>query len=146
MKKILISACLVGDKTRYDEKSNYNPLVKTLMERYELVPFCPEVEGGLSTPREPSEIVKDKVFMKDGKNVTRNFMKGAELAWNICNYLGIDIAILKDGSPSCGVHEVYNGKFENKKIKGKGITTAYLMSKGVRVISENELEDFVKEK
>ncbi|MEA5061508.1 hypothetical protein SDC9_158512 [bioreactor metagenome] len=146
MKKILISACLVGDKTRYDEKSNYNPLVKSLMERYELVPFCPEVEGGLSTPREPSEIVKDKVFMKDGKNVTRNFMKGAELAWNICNYLGIDIAILKDGSPSCGVHEVYNGKFENKKIKGKGITTAYLMSKGVRVISENELEDFVKEK
>lgn len=146
MKKILISACLVGDKTRYDEKSNYNPLVKSLMERYELVPFCPEVEGGLPTPREPSEIVKDKVFMKDGRNVTRNFMKGAELAWNICNYLGIDIAILKDGSPSCGVHEVYNGKFENKKIKGKGITTAYLMSKGVRVISESELEEFVKEK
>ncbi len=146
MKKILISACLVGDKTRYDEKSNYNPLVKSLMERYELVPFCPEVEGGLSTPREPSEIVKDKVFMKDGRNVTRNFLKGAELAWNICNYLGIDIAILKDGSPSCGVHEVYNGKFENKKIKGKGITTAYLMSKGIRVISESELEDFVNEK
>lgn len=146
MKKILISACLVGDKTRYDEKSNYNPLVKSLMERYELVPFCPEVEGGLPTPRDPSEIVKDKVFMKDGRNVTRNFMKGAELAWNICNYLGIDIAILKDGSPSCGVHEVYNGKFENKKIKGKGITTAYLMSKGVRVISESELEEFVKEK
>ena len=146
MKKILISACLVGDKTRYDEKSNYDPLVKSLMERYELVPFCPEVEGGLPTPREPSEIVKDKVFMKDGRNVTRNFMKGAELAWNICNYLGIDIAILKDGSPSCGVHEVYNGKFENKKIKGKGITTAYLMSKGVRVISESELEEFVKEK
>lgn len=146
MKKILISACLVGDKTRYDEKSNYDPLVKSLMERYELVPFCPEVEGGLPTPRDPSEIVKDKVFMKDGRNVTRNFMKGAELAWNICNYLGIDIAILKDGSPSCGVHEVYNGKFENKKIKGKGITTAYLISKGVRVISESELEEFVKEK
>lgn len=146
MKKILISACLAGDKTRYDGKSSYNPLVKQLMEKYELVPFCPEVEGGLPIPRKPSEIVKDKVKMEDGKDVTKAFTKGAELAWNICNYLGIEIAILKDGSPSCGVNNIHNGKFDGKMIKGKGITTAYLISKGIRVISEEEIESFLEEK
>lgn len=145
MKKILISACLVGDKTRYDGKSSYNPLVKQLMEKYELIPFCPEVEGGLPTPRKPSEITKDKVVMKDGKDVSRAFARGAELAWNICNYLGIEIAILKEDSPSCGVHRIHSGQFDGKLIEGKGITTAYLVSKGIRVISDEEIEKFLKE-
>lgn len=145
MKKILISACLVGDKTRYDGKGCYEPLVKDLMDKYELVPFCPEVESGLTIPRKPSEIKKDKVLSKDGKDLTKSFLKGAELAWNICNYLGINIAILKDGSPSCGVHQIHSGNFDEKLVPGKGITTAYLISKGVRVISEKEIEEFLKE-
>ncbi|MDY0178008.1 MAG: DUF523 domain-containing protein [Bacilli bacterium] len=145
MKKILISACLIGDKTRYDGKSSYNPLVKNLMEKYELVPFCPEVESGLRIPRQPSEIKKDKVIRQDGKDLTRFFLKGAELAWNVCNYLGIDIAILKDGSPSCGVSEIHNGDFDGKMVPGQGITTAYLLSKGIRVISDKDIEDFLEE-
>lgn len=145
MKKILISACLVGDKTRYDGKSSYNPLVKQLMEKYELIPFCPEVEGGLPTPRKPSEIVKGAVKMEDGKDVTKYFDRGAQLAWNICNYLGIEIAILKEGSPSCGVHQIHSGKFDGKLIPGMGITTALLVSKGIRVISEEEIEKFLEE-
>lgn len=140
MEKILISACLIGDKTRYDGRSNYNPLIKDLLEKYELVPFCSEVEGGLSVPRKPSEIVKDKVMSIDGKDVTKNYQNGAEKALNICKYLDIKIAILKDGSPACGVHEIHDGKFSGKKIKGMGITASLLARNGIKVISEAEIE------
>ena len=140
MEKILISACLVGDKTRYDGKSNYRPLVKELLQKYELVPFCSEVEGGLSIPRKPSEIVKDKVINKDGKDVTRNYVSGAQKALNICKYLDIKIAILKDGSPACGVHEIHDGNFKGRKIKGMGVTASLLSKNGIKVISEDEIE------
>ena len=130
MEKILISACLIGDKTRYDGRSNYHPLVKQLLEKYELVPFCPEVEGGLSIPRDPSEIKGDKVITENGRDVSFQFNKGAELAYNICMYLGIRIAILKENSPSCGVHTIYDGSFSKKKIPGSGVTTNLLKRKG----------------
>ena len=143
MEKILISACLVGDKTRYDGKSNYYPLVKQLLEKYELVPFCSEVEGGLSIPRKPSEIVKDKVINKDGKDVTRNYVSGAQKALNICKYLDIKIAILKDGSPACGVHEIHDGNFKGRKIKGMGVTASLLAKNGIKVLSEDEIESLL---
>ena len=140
MEKILISACLVGDKTKYDGKSNYHPLIKELLEHCELVPFCPEVEGGLKTPRNPSERKGTKVVMDNGKDVTSNFLEGAEKAYNICNYLGIKLAILKERSPSCGVNEIYDGNFSHKTIKGMVVTAEYLKSKGIKVISENDIE------
>lgn len=143
MEKILISACLIGDKTKYDGKSNYHPLVKELLEKYELVPFCPEVEGGLPTPRQPSEIQKDKVVSAVGKDVTKNFKDGASKALMICHYLGIKTAILKDGSPSCGLNQIYDGTFSGKKIKGSGITAQLLIKNGIRVLSENDIEDFL---
>lgn len=140
MVKILISACLVGDKTRYDGKCNYHPLVKELLEKYELVPFCSEVEGGLSIPRTPSEIKGDRVINKAGKDVTRNYQAGAEKALNICKYLDIKIAILKDGSPACGVHQIHDGNFTGRKIKGMGITASLLSKNGIKVISEDEIQ------
>ena len=140
MEKILISACLVGDKVKYDGHSNYNEKVKLLLEKYELVPFCPEVEGGLSTPRQPSERVKDRVKMVNGKDVTKNFETGAELALNICLYLGIRIAILKERSPSCGSKQIYDGTFSNKLIPGQGVTAELLKRKGIKVISEEEID------
>ncbi len=140
MEKILISACLVGDKVKYDGHSNYNEKIKLLLEKYELVPFCPEVEGGLTTPRKPSERVKDRVKMVDGKDVTRNFMSGADLALNICLYLGIKVAILKENSPSCGSHKIYDGSFSKKLIDGEGVTTELLRRKGIKVISEEEID------
>lgn len=140
MEKILISACLVGDKVKYDGKSNYNEKVKMLLEKYELVPFCPEVEGGLPTPRKPSERVKDRVKMQDGKDVTSKFLKGAELALNICLYLNIKIAILKENSPSCGSKEIYDGSFSHKLVKGEGVTTELLRKKGINVLSEDEID------
>ena len=144
MEKILISACLVGDKTKYDGRSNYNPLIKDLLELYELVPFCPEVEGGLKTPRDPSEIKGDKVISNKGRDVTRFFNEGAERALNICKYLDIKLAILKEGSPSCGSNEIYDGTFSNRIIKGEGITAALLRKNGIKVINESEIESLLK--
>ena len=145
MEKILISACLIGDKCRYDGKDNRSPLIEKLLEKYELVPFCPEVEGGLRTPREPSERNKTGVRMKNGKNVTPNFYKGADLAVNICLHLDIKVAILKERSPSCGVKKIYDGNFTGRLINGQGVTTEILKSKGIRVISEEEIGDFFNE-
>ena len=143
MEKILISACLVGDKVRYDGKSQYHPLIKDLLQKYELVPFCPEVEGGLKTPRLKSEIKKDKVFNEEGKDVTNFFNRGAELALNICKYLNIKIAILKEGSPSCGVNEIHSGNFDNRMKKGKGVTTLLLEQNGIKVYSEADIEQLL---
>ncbi|MCR4879809.1 MAG: DUF523 domain-containing protein [Bacilli bacterium] len=143
MEKILISACLVGDKCKYNGKSNYNPLIKELLEYYELVPFCPEVEGGLSTPRDPSEMKEGSVYSSKGKDVTHNFETGAELAYNICLYLGITTAILKDCSPSCGSTEIYDGSFKGRKIKGMGMTARYLSEKGVKIIPDTKIQEFL---
>ena len=144
MEKILISACLVGDKTRYDGHGNYNPLIKELLEKYELVPFCSEVEGGLPIPRKPSERKGDRVINNAGKDVTKNYQKGAEMALNICKYLDIKIAILKDHSPACGVHQIHDGNFSGKLIKGEGVTTELLRKNGITVYSESEISELLK--
>ena len=143
MKKILISACLLGDKVKYNGKGNYTPLVEKLKEQYDLVLFCPEVEGGLPIPRNPSEIKNDEVFMNNGRNVTKNFVTGAKKALMICQYLNIKVAILKDGSPSCGSNEIHDGNFKGNKIPGKGITTRLLEKNGIKVYSENQIELFL---
>ena len=146
MEKILVSACLLGDKVRYDGRGNYHPNIKYILENFDVIPFCPEVEGGLSTPRIPSEIINDEVINKEGRNVTRQFSLGAEKALTVVKYFNIKTAILKENSPSCGVHNIYNGKFQNKLIEGQGITTRALIEHGVRVISENEIEQFLIDK
>lgn len=140
MEKILISACLVGDNVKYDGKNNLSDKIERLLEKYELVPFCPEVEGGLPIPRKPSERVRDRVKMEDGRDVTRQFENGAEKALNICMYLGIKIAILKENSPSCGSHTIYDGSFSHKLIKGEGVTTELLKKKGITVLNEDEID------
>ena len=144
MEKILISACLIGDKCRFDGHTNFTPIYKELLEKYELVPFCPEVEGGLPTPRKPSERKGDRVINNAGKDVTKNFQLGAEKALNICKYLNIKIAILKEKSPSCGVNQIHDGNFTGKLIKGEGITTELLRKNGITVYTENDIEELLK--
>lgn len=140
MQKILISACLVGDKVNYKGQGKYCPKVEELKEKYELVLFCPEVEGGLPIPRMPSEIREDSVLRKDGKDVTKEFNKGAMKALQLCKYLGITKAVLKENSPSCGTHMVHNGYFNDRLIKGMGVTAKLLKSKGIEVFSEDEID------
>ena len=143
MERILISACLVGDNVKYDGGNNLSPKIEALLEKYELVPFCPEVEGGLSTPRHPSEQRGDKVFNDLDEDVTDNFEKGAELAYNICLFLKIKKVILKERSPSCGVHQIYDGSFSHKVIPGMGVTAAYLKRKGIEVFNEDEIDSLL---
>lgn len=145
MKKILISACLVGDKVRYDGKGCYNPLIKELLNYFELVPFCPEVEGGLKIPRKRSERRRNEVKDIDHNDVTDKFNLGADKALNLCKYLNIKTAILKDESPSCGVKEIYNGLFQNRKVPGVGWTTEVLLRNKIRVISDKDIEEFINE-
>ena len=139
MERILISACLVGDNVKYDGGNNKNPLIEKLLEKYELVPFCPEVEGGLSTPRHPSEQRWEQVVNDIDEDVTDEFNRGADLALNICLYLKIKKAILKERSPSCGVHSIYDGTFSHKVIPGSGVTATLLKRKGIEVYNEDEI-------
>lgn len=139
MERILISACLVGDNVKYDGGNNKNPLIEELLEKYELVPFCPEVEGGLPIPRHPSEQRGEQVINDIDEDVTDEFERGADLALNICLYLKITKAILKERSPSCGVHSIYDGTFSHKVIPGMGVTAALLNRKGIEVYSEDEI-------
>ena len=144
MERILISACLVGDNVKYNGGNKPSPYIDALLEKYELVPFCPEVEGGLSIPRNPSEQQGEQVIMDNGKDVTYQFNRGAELAYNICLALQIKIAILKERSPSCGVHQIYDGTFKGVKIDGMGVTASLLKRKGISVYSEDEIPELIK--
>ena len=139
MERILISACLVGDNVKYNGGNNKNPLIDKLLEKYELIPFCPEVEGGLSIPRRPSEQKGEQVINDINEDVTEYFLKGAELAYNICLFLKIKTVILKERSPSCGVHEIYDGSFSHKIISGMGVTASYLKRKGINIYNEDEI-------
>ena len=143
MERILISACLVGDNVKYNGGNNKNPLIDQLLEKYELVPFCPEVEGGLPIPRHPCEQKGDQVINDIGEDVTSQFEKGAELAYNICLFLKIKKAILKERSPSCGVHSIYDGSFSHKAINGMGVTAKYLKEKGIEVYNEEEIDSLL---
>lgn len=143
MEKILISACLIGDNVKYNGGNNLTPKLDALLEKYELIPFCPEVEGGLSTPRSPSERFGDSVINQEGEDVTDAFMRGAELAFNICLYLKIKKVILKEKSPSCGSKIVYDGTFSHKEIPGMGVTAEYLKKKGIEVYSEEDIDSLL---
>ncbi len=143
MEKILISACLVGDNCKYNGGNNLSPKLESLLDKYELIPFCPEVEGGLPTPRNPSEIKDSGVFMDNGEDVTRAYEWGARKALMLCLYLKIKIAVLKERSPSCGTHHIHDGTFSDKLIDGMGITAKLLKENGINVYSEDEIDQLI---
>ena len=145
MERILISACLVGDNVKYNGGNNKLPLLDKLLEKYELIPFCPEVEGGLKTPRSPSERKEGRVINMEGQDVTAAFEKGAELAFNICLFLKIKKVILKERSPSCGSNEIYDGTFSHKIISGMGVIAEYLKEKGIEVFTENDIDSLLED-
>ena len=140
--KLGISQCLLGDPCRYDAQSkglSEEELLR-LRIRFNLIPFCPEQLGGLPTPRTPSEIVGEEVIMKDGKNVTGEYNLGAEKSLNILLENRCKKALLKEKSPSCGKHSIYDGSFSNTLVKGEGITASLLQKNNIRIYSEDELD------
>lgn len=136
--KILVSACLLGLPCRYDGREKPSKEVINLKEKYELVPFCPEIYGGLETPRTPSERVGDKVLMKNGRDVTENYRRGAEGALYLCKTLDIKKAVLKERSPSCGNGKIYDGSFSGRLKDGDGVTAELLKKNGIEVYGESE--------
>lgn len=135
----LCSACLLGVKCRYDGKSKPNAKVIALSKKETLIPVCPEILGGLPTPREITELKKNKAITKSGKDVTENLNRGAKEVLGLAQSLNIKEAILKQRSPSCGCGQIYDGTFSSNVVKGNGITTVLLKKNKVRVISEEDL-------
>lgn len=139
MEKILVSACLLGINCKYDGENNKNDKVLEYLKDKEVIPICPEIMGGLPTPRIPSEIKDNKVINKDGLDVTDNFLKGAKEVLYLAKLFNVNKALLKAKSPSCGVGEVYDGTFTHTKINGDGITTKLLKENNIEVITELDL-------
>lgn len=131
---VLISACLLGVNCKYSGGNNYTKQVELLKEKYNLIPICPEIYGGLETPREPSEIVDSRVLNKKGIDVTYQFKKGAEETLKLAEFYKVKLAILKEKSPSCGFEEIYDGTFSGKLKKGNGITAELLFQNGIKII------------
>ena len=141
--KLLISACLLGINVKYNGKNNKIDISK-LNDRYELIPFCPEVEGGLPTPRPPSEIISCnplKIINTSREDVTHYFVKGAKKALAICTKLNIKKALLKENSPSCGKSFIYDGNFNKALRGGQGVTASMLSKNSIEIFNENDLEE-----
>ena len=143
-RKLIISACLLGVGCRYDGCHVTKVDVAALSERFELIPVCPEIMGGLPTPRIPSERVGERVIMKDGTDVTANFLRGAEETYMLASSLGADIALLKEKSPSCGNGRIYDGSFSGTLTDGYGVAAEYLRARGITVYGESELDELLK--
>ena len=139
MEKILVSACLLGVNCKYNGKNNKNDKVLEYIKDKYVIPICPEDFGGLSTPRIPSEIKRNKVINKNNEDLTDNFIKGAYNLLEIAKTLGIKKALLKQKSPSCGSGKIYDGTFTDNIINGDGITTKILKENNIEVITEEDL-------
>ncbi|SHG38322.1 DUF523 domain-containing protein [Streptoalloteichus hindustanus] len=140
---ILVSACLAGVPCRYDGRAKTVPELRAAVERGEAVAVCPEMAGGLNTPRRPAEIVggagadvlagRARVLDDAGEDVTAEFVAGAHHALEVVRRHGVDTAVLHDRSPSCGSESIYDGEFRGHTVPGEGVTAALLREQGVQV-------------
>ena len=135
---ILVSACLAGFRCRYDGAAKQSDRIQKLVSEGKAIPVCPEVLGGLPTPRCPAERRGLRVITREGKDVTAAFQLGAEETLRLARLYGADRAILKARSPSCGCGRVYDGSFSGKLTGGYGITAELLLKNGVTVEEVDE--------
>lgn len=145
---IIVSACLCGENCKYNGGNNNNEKVKNFIKDKDVMYVCPEQMGGLSTPRNPAEIVgnaknvlsgKGRIISNTGVDVTYEFIKGARAVLEIAKEKNVKLAILKAKSPSCGKGLVYDGTFTGNKVIGNGVTTQLLIDNGIEVINEDDL-------
>jgi uncharacterized protein YbbK (DUF523 family) len=147
---LLISACLLGVECNHEGRGSHRAVVEELAERYRLIPVCPEVLGGLPTPRAAAELVGGdgvdvlagdggaRVVNIEGEDVTAAYRRGAEAAVTIARSVGATRAVLKARSPSCGSSAVYDGTFSRHLVPGRGVTAAALAAAGLEVGSEED--------
>jgi uncharacterized protein YbbK (DUF523 family) len=149
MQYVLVSSCLLGNAVRYDgkDKLSRSNVLKQWLQEGRVIAVCPEVEGGMSIPRPAAEVSDGKggravlagiavVRQDDRQDVTYNFITGASKALAKAKAVGIQVAVLKEGSPSCGSNFTYDGNFTNKTVNHPGVTTAMLQEAGVKVFNE----------
>lgn len=137
--RIAVSACLLGENCKYNGGNNYNKKLVDFVKGHEVIALCPEVLGGLATPRLPAEIVNGVVRQKDGKSVDDEFKKGAKEALDIAKKNKVDLVILQSRSPSCGVNNIYDGSFTGKLIEGRGVFAKVLKENNIKVIDVEDL-------
>lgn len=133
--KILVSACLLGLNCRFDGKNNYTKEIDEFLKDYSVIPICPEIMGGLPTPRIGAERVADRVITADGRDVTEQYRKGAEEVLFLAKKYNVKKALLKLRSPSCGSDKIYDGTFTNTVTKGNGVTAELLKNNGIEIIT-----------
>lgn len=149
---ILVSSCLLGINSKYDGTTkNQNSLLMKYSYLGKYLPVCPEQLGGLQTPRAPVEIINGsgedvlnglaETKNNRGQDVTGELIKGAKQLQYISEIIPITAAILKEGSPSCGVNEIYDGSFNHLKKEGQGVAAAILSQKGIPIYSEEEITE-----
>lgn len=137
--RIAVSACLLGENCKYNGGNNLRPELVELLLGHEVVAVCPEVLGGLATPRVPAEIVQGEVRNREGESVDAAFRCGAEEAWaRMQEAGGCDLAVLQPRSPSCGVGVVYDGTFSGTLVPGDGIFAALLRDHGMPCVSADD--------
>ncbi|MFH1914363.1 MAG: DUF523 domain-containing protein [Pseudomonadota bacterium] len=137
---ILVSACLAGQRCRYDGTASPDPRVMDLVVRGLAIPFCPEIAGGLATPRPACELRQGRVKDRDGVDRTGAFLHGAEQGLELARLARCDRAVLKARSPSCGLGHVYDGSFSGILVPGHGLFAAMLLDAGVHVTTEEDRE------
>ena len=137
--KIAVSACLLGENCKYNGGNNYNKKLVDFVKDHEVISLCPEVLGGLATPRLPAEIVNGLVKQKDGISVDDEFKRGAKKALDIIKKNKVDLVILQSRSPSCGVNNIYDGSFTGNLIKGKGVFAKILEENNIKIIDVENL-------
>jgi uncharacterized protein YbbK (DUF523 family) len=150
---ILVSACLLGQPVRYDgsDKRCNHPLLQRWLDEGRVVPVCPEVAGGLPVPRQPAEITdgagglkvlagEARVMDAQAQDVSEAFVAGARHALALAQRHHIRMAVLKQGSPSCGSVSIYDGSFSGNKVPDAGVTTALLRQAGIYVFGEDQLQ------
>lgn len=133
---MMVSACLAGERCRYDGGDHLVPAARTLVETGEALPVCPECSGGLPCPRTPCERRGNGVFGKDGSDCTAAFAEGARRCLEAARIFPIETALLKARSPSCGVDEIYDGTFSHRCIPGSGVFAEQLAAAGIRLATE----------
>lgn len=137
---ILVSACLLGRRCKYDGGHNCSDAVLAYLEGKDYLPICPETMGGLTAPRPPAEIQPDgSVIDRDGRDVTAQFQAGAQAVLELAQTHAPDLVICKANSPSCGCGQVYDGSFTGRRVPGNGIAAQTLLDAGYSVCTEAEL-------
>ncbi len=144
--RILVSACLMGVGCRYDGKSNQLPQLEQLMKQHTCIPVCPEIFGGLPTPRVPAERQGSKIMTQDGQDVTPQFVRGTAEVLRLADLYHCKAALLKERSPSCGCGQIYDGTFTKTLTEGDGLTAEMLKRKDIAVYGESQIGELVNDR